>query len=69
MLATLPAQGRWTVLLPLALTSQGWVGAALAAPVRGRPARRLEWLYDAARGLRLQSSASTDTPTHEDPET
>ena len=69
VLATLPAQGRWTVLLPLTLTSQGWVGAALAAPVRGRPARRLEWLYDAARGLRLQSSASADAPTHEDPET
>jgi len=60
VLATLPAQGRWTVLLPLALTPEGWVGEALAAPRRGQPARRLQWIYDTRTGLRLLESAQAD---------
>lgn len=68
-LAELPAQGRWTVLLPLALTAQGWVGEALAAPRQGQPPRRLRWRYDEANGLRLQDDSGPNAPTHEDPET
>jgi len=67
-LVELPAQGRWTVLLPLSLTPQGWVGEALAAPRRGQPARRLAWCYDPRMGLRLQDNAPTDLQTKEDPE-
>lgn len=62
-LATLPAQGRWTVLLPLALTPEGWVGEALAAPRRGQAARRLKWIYDTRTGLRLLESAQADDAT------
>ena len=67
-LAELPAQGRWTVLLPLAQTPQGWVGEALAAPRQGQAPRRLRWCYDAQMGLRLLDDAATDPPTKEDPE-
>ena len=67
-LAELPAQGRWTVLLALALTAQGWVGEALAAPRQGQPARRLCWLYDDRTGLRLLEGTATDANTKEDPE-
>ena len=67
-LLTLPAQGRWTVLLPLALTAQGWVGEALAAARKGQPARRLRWQYDDRTGLRLLEGAATDAATKEDPE-
>lgn len=67
-LAELPAQGRWTVLLPLSLTSQGWACEALAAPRKGQPPRRLAWCYDPRMGLRLLESAATDLPTKEDPE-
>jgi len=67
-LATLPAQGRWTVLLPLALTAQGWVGEAMAAPRKGQPARRLRWLYDERTGLRLLEGSAADANTKEDPE-
>ena len=59
-LATLPAQGRWTVLLPLRLTADGWVGEALAAPRRGQAARRLQWRYDPRTGLRLFDSVQAD---------
>ncbi|MEO7853218.1 MAG: CRISPR-associated helicase Cas3' [Rubrivivax sp.] len=67
-LVELPAQGRWTVLLPLALTPQGWVGQALAAPRNGQPARRLAWCYDPRMGLRLLGKTATDLQTKEDPE-
>ena len=60
VLATLPAQGRWMVLLPLALTPKGWVGEALAAARRGQPARRLQWIYDTQTGLRLLESGQAD---------
>lgn len=71
----LPAQGRWTVLLPLAETPQGWVGEALAAPRKGQSPRRLAWCYDAQRGLRLLEPAvpdgqnAVDPTLKEDPET
>lgn len=67
-LAELPAQGRWTVLLPLALTAQGWVGEALAAPRQGQPPRRLRWRYDDRTGLRLLDDPTPDTSTQQDPE-
>ncbi len=67
-LAELPAQGRWTVLLPLQLTAQGWVGEALAAPRKGQAPQRLAWCYDEQTGLRLLDGAATDSPTKDDPE-
>ena len=70
--AELPAQGRWTVLLPLADTPQGWVGEAIAAARKGQAARRLAWCYDPQRGLRLfepDGRHAADTTLKEDPET
>ena len=71
-LAELPAQGRWTVLLPLAETQHGWVGEALAAPRTGQAPRRLAWRYDSQRGLHLFEPDATQAanPTlKDDPET
>ena len=68
-LAELPAQGRWAVLLPLALTPDGWVGEALAAPRKGQAPRRLAWRYDTQTGLALFDAAAADPTLNEDPET
>ena len=72
-LIELPAQGRWTVLLPLALTPDGWVGEALAAPRKGQAPSRLAWRYDTQTGLGLLNTAAVDPnanpTTKEDPET
>ena len=68
-LAELPAQGRWTVLLPLAQTSDGWVGEALAAPRKDQAPRRLAWRYDTHTGLAMFDTAATDPTLKEDPET
>ncbi|ANX02971.1 CRISPR-associated helicase/endonuclease Cas3 [Immundisolibacter cernigliae] len=62
-LETLPAKGRWSVLLPLEGAAAGWVGEAWAAPTRSAGERRLVWHYDDARGLRQQDSI----PDVEDP--
>ena len=70
--AALPAQGRWTVLLPLTETPQGWVGEAMAAARKGQAPRRLAWCYDPERGLRLfepDARNTADTTLKEDPET
>jgi CRISPR-associated endonuclease/helicase Cas3 len=67
-LAELPAQGRWTVLLPLSLTAQGWIGEALAAPRKAQAARKLTWCYEPRMGLRLLETAALDSQTKEDPE-
>ena len=50
---TLPAQGRWTVLLPLIEQDGRWVGGALAAPRGNEPPRLQRWAYDTQSGLRL----------------
>lgn len=70
--AELPAQGRWTVLLPLTETPQGWIGEAMAAPRKGQAPRRLAWHYDPQRGLRLFESEehlAVDAALKEDPDT
>ncbi len=68
-LTELPAQGKWAVLLPLALTPIGWVGEALAAPRNGQAPRRLTWRYDTQTGLALFDSTATNPALKEDPET
>jgi len=68
-LSELPAHGRWTVLLPLAATAAGWIGDALAAPRKGQPPRRLTWIYDRERGLRLHEPACDEAALKDDPET
>lgn len=68
-LLELPAQGRWTVLLPLAQTAEGWAGEALAAPRGKQPPRHLRWRYDPARGLHLMDDAKAEPALKEDPET
>lgn len=66
-LVQLPAGGRWTVLLPLTSTPQGWVGQTLAAARKGQAPHRLTWIYDSEQGLRLlDTTAPSDT--QEDPE-
>lgn len=47
----LPAQGRWTVLLPLRQTAEGWVGEALSGPDKNGVRRLRRWRYDPRRGL------------------
>jgi CRISPR-associated endonuclease/helicase Cas3 len=68
--ATLPAQGRWCVVLPLVRTAAGWVGDALAGPRKGQPARRLSWRYDPTTGLHLLPTADAPggIPAQEDPD-
>jgi CRISPR-associated endonuclease/helicase Cas3 len=68
-LLELPAQGRWTVLLPLSATPQGWVGEALAMPRGQQPPRRLRWRYDPARGLHLIDDGQAEPALNEDPDT
>jgi CRISPR-associated endonuclease/helicase Cas3 len=68
-LAELPAQGGWTVLLPLEPTAHGWVGEALAAPRKGQAPRRLRWRYDPRRGLELLTDTRSNAALTEDPET
>lgn len=73
VLMQLPAQGRWTVVLPLTETPDGWVGEAMAVQREGQPPRRLAWCYDSQRGLRMaQDTTSLVGIAHgftEDPET
>lgn len=70
----LPAQGRWTVLLPLRETPAGWTGEALSGGERGRPGRLRSWRYDPRRGLLPcppagQACAPEDKSPAEDPDT
>jgi CRISPR-associated endonuclease/helicase Cas3 len=53
-LETLPAKGRWSVLLPLEHIEAEWVGEAWTAPSGKGGERRLAWRYDAEAGLRQQ---------------
>lgn len=66
-LAQLPAGGRWTVLLPLTPTPQGWVGETMAAARKDQAPRRLGWVYSSDQGLRLLE-ATAPIETREDPE-
>lgn len=53
-LESLPDKGKWSVLLPMEYTHDGYVGTALSAP-RGKQAERSQaWLYDERTGLRAQ---------------
>lgn len=52
VLPQLPGKGKWSVLIPLDRTENGWQGAAWAKPRRDGDERRLTWLYDARLGLR-----------------
>ena len=67
-LTELPAQGRWSVLLPLTHTPQGWVGQALSLARRGQAPRVLSWCYDPRMGLLLLQDAPTAHDMKEDPE-
>jgi CRISPR-associated endonuclease/helicase Cas3 len=48
----LPGQGRWSVLLPLEETPDGWVAQVCAAPRAGQHERPVPWRYDRLTGLR-----------------
>ncbi|HMM72805.1 MAG TPA: CRISPR-associated helicase Cas3' [Rhodocyclaceae bacterium] len=48
---TLPGQGRWSVLLPLEETSNGWVAPAWAMPRAGHEEPPMLWCYDRLTGL------------------
>lgn len=68
-LAELPSGGRWTVLLPLVHTAQGWVGETLAAPQRqGRQPRRVAWRYDTQQGLQRLDARRDGPDRKEDPD-
>lgn len=66
---TLPAQGRWTVLLPLVEQGGRMMGDALAAPRRNETPRRLRWTYDRQCGLRLLPDNDGDSTLTDDPDT
>jgi CRISPR-associated endonuclease/helicase Cas3 len=55
---TLPAQGRWSVLLPLEETSEGWVAHACPAPRPGQREQPALWRYDPLMGLRPSDTSS-----------
>ncbi len=65
---TLPAQGRWTVLLPLVERDGRLMGDALAAPRRNETPRRLRWTYDTQCGLRLLPDIGGDSNLTDDPD-
>ena len=52
LLESLPSKGKWSVLLLLDQSQQGWSGEAWAAPDREGKERLLEWIYDPLTGLR-----------------
>jgi len=56
---TLPDQGKWSVLLPLAEANQGWVGEALGRRGDGAALELRQWVYDAGFGL-LQTTESNE---------
>lgn len=52
LLPTLPAQGRWCVLMPLQRTTAGWQSVPRRAASAARDRRAEEpWCYDSVRGL------------------
>ena len=67
--ASLPARGRWTVMLPLTQTPHGWVGEALAAPRKGEAPRTLTWRYDTTLGLQIVNNTAVMSKNHEDSDT
>jgi len=54
----LPGQGRWSVLLPLAETSEGWVAHACPMPRPGQREQPALWRYDPLMGLRPSDTSS-----------
>jgi CRISPR-associated endonuclease/helicase Cas3 len=61
---TLPAQGKWCVLLPLSQRADGlWQGRAWTAgnEKSGKEPELLTWLYDADFGLRVTENQYTET--------
>lgn len=60
---TLPSEGKWSVLLPLAHVGDGvWQGEAWTAgdEKKGRKPELLSWLYDEKFGLRLAEAQRTE---------
>lgn len=55
--ATLPAQGRWSILLPLEETCAGWETQAWPAPRAEQP---VPWRYDRLMGLRPNNKSSQE---------
>jgi CRISPR-associated endonuclease/helicase Cas3 len=53
----LPDQGKWSALLPLKATSQGWVGEAMGR--HGAHLRRRRWVYSERFGLLESGLAET----------
>lgn len=51
-LASLPGQGKWSLLLVLEMDTAGGVASAYAQNSEGQPLRLVQWRYDARRGLR-----------------
>ncbi|HAY10028.1 MAG TPA: CRISPR-associated helicase/endonuclease Cas3 [Thauera sp.] len=49
--ALLPDKGKWSVVLALQATAEGWTGTALSMEQDNKPSRPLRWRYDHVRGL------------------
>lgn len=59
---SLPAKGKWSVLLPFEETSQGWIGAAWTAATKSKAERLLKWIYDPVTGLQPYDDDSISQP-------
>lgn len=64
-LETLPNKGRWSVLLALDETPQGWVGEAWSASTNQTAERLLKWVYDPIAGLRQIEKSTTQDEERE----
>lgn len=57
--ATLPDHGKWSVILSLLHTNQGWMGTALSSENPLTSHKLLSWHYDSQRGLELVASVES----------
>lgn len=55
--ALLPDKGKWSVVLALQETAEGWTGTALSMEQEDKPSRHLRWRYDHVRGLEQMQDA------------
>lgn len=55
--ALLPDKGKWSVVLALEETAEGWTGTALSMEQESKPSRPLRWRYNPVRGLEQMQDA------------
>ena len=61
----LPGKGKWSVLLPLEETAQGWICRAWTSKDQRGDERLHEWLYDPQMGLRQKEASHSEDEDNE----